>query len=73
VHGSAGWGVVQSHGAQAAPAGHAGQAHTAGVVVEPEAPPVPADTPPAPGLFWTGIVVVIVVIGPQAQLQAGQA
>jgi hypothetical protein len=73
VQGSAGWGVAQSHGAQAAPSGQAGQTHTAEWMVEPEVPPAPLAVPVPPGLLPTAIVVVIVVMAPHAQLQAAQS
>jgi len=72
VQGSVGAGVPQSQGAQAAPAGQAGQLHTGGAV-DPELPPPPL--PVAEPLLVpvpAGIVVVVVAMAPQAQLQAGQ-
>ncbi len=68
VQASAG-GVAQSQGAQAAPAGQAGQTQVRGGSVDPDEPALPLaaglEPPPA------AIVVVIVVIG-QAQRHAGQ-
>jgi predicted small lipoprotein YifL len=71
VQGSAG-GVAQSQGAQAAPSGQAGQTHTRGALAVPEDPPTASAAPP-PTVLPAGMVVVMVVIAPQAQLQAGQA
>jgi hypothetical protein len=65
--GSAGW--VQSHGAQALPAGQRGQLHTAGDVVEAgaEAAPLPVVDVPE------GTVTVEVAAAPQLQLHGAQA
>jgi hypothetical protein len=79
VQGSAGGGVPQPHGAQAAPAGQAGQVQMAtgaeavlpGAAVLPATVPDP-DAPPAP-VAEGGVVVVVVAPLLQAQLQAGQS
>ena len=71
AQGSAGGVVPQPQGAQAAPAGQAGQPQTAPgaepllpvLLTVPDAPPVPDE----------GVVVVVVAPLPHAQLQAGQA
>jgi hypothetical protein len=68
VQGSAGGVVPQPHGAQAAPAGQAGQAQT-GTDAEPVLTMVP-DPPPEP---VEGVVVVMVAPLLHAQLQAGHA
>jgi hypothetical protein len=73
VQGSAGGGVPQSQGAQAAPAGQAGHVQTAtvGDAVGPVVPlTVPVPDVPVPA---EGVVVVVVAPSLQAQLQAGQS
>ena len=74
AQGSAGGFVPQPQGAQAAPAGHAGQPQTATgddpvLPVSPAPLPVPA-VPPVPE---EGVVVVVVAPLLHAQLHAGQA
>ena len=74
VQGSAGGGVPHPHGAQAAPAGQAGQVQTA-TVDDPVLPVLPATVPDpeAPPVPEGAVMVVVVAPSLQAQLQAGQS
>jgi len=65
--------VAQSQGAQAAPAGQAGHTQMGSTTVDPDEPPLAPEAAPPVGPLPPDIVVVIVVMAPQEQLQAGQS
>ncbi len=64
--------VPHPHGAQAAPAGQAGQPQTE-TGAEPVLPPLPLPVPVVPPLLAAGTVIVVVVPLLQEQLQAAQS